>query len=53
MAEQVMTPRVEEKLTKNTFTRNGYKFLGWSKTPGSKTAEYTDEQLISEPLSQL
>ena len=53
MAEQVMTSRVEEKLTKNTFTRNGYKFLGWSKTPGSKTAEYTDEQLISEPLSQL
>ena len=53
MAEQVMTPRVEEKLTKNTFTREGYKFLGWSKTPDSKTAEYTDEQVISEPLSQL
>ena len=53
MAEQVMTPRAEEKLTKNTFTRKGYKFLGWSKTPDSKTAEYTDEQVISEPLSQL
>lgn len=33
-------------LPKNTFTKNGYKFLGWSRTKGSEQADYDDEEKI-------
>ena len=34
------------KLRKNTFTRTGYKFKGWSKNSTATTASYSDEEVI-------
>ena len=31
----------------NTFAKNGYKFLGWSKKKGSEQADYDDEEKIT------
>ena len=36
-------------LTNNGYTRVGYKFIGWSKTASSKTAEYSDGQTLTKP----
>ena len=32
------------KLSKNTYSRTGWRFLGWAKDATATTAEYTDEQ---------
>lgn len=46
MSRQTHTYDSSKKLTKNAFTRNGYKFMGWSDSPDSKTVKYTDEQSV-------
>lgn len=38
-------------LTKNTFAREGYRFLGWASSPTATTAEYVDEASIDTDLS--
>lgn len=42
-----------EKLAKNTFTREGYLFMGWETRDenGLSTGTYTDEQIINTSLS--
>jgi hypothetical protein len=34
-------------LNENTFTRSGYKFLGWATSASSTSATYTDKQTVS------
>lgn len=36
-----------KKLTKNTFTKDGYTFIGWNTNKNASTALYTDEQEVS------
>ena len=38
--------REEKNLTKNTFTRDGYNFLGWSTNPNATSPNYTDEASV-------
>ena len=45
MISQSIELNTSTKLNKNTFTRNGYTFKGWSKQPNGNV-EYTDEQEI-------
>ena len=40
-------------LESNSFTRNGYTFLGWSTTPNATTVEYADgEQVYNLPINR-
>lgn len=39
--------RESVKLRKNTFTREGYTFLGWSASPASTSATYEDEEYVT------
>lgn len=36
----------ERKLTKNTFTHQGYHFAGWAKTPNATKPDFTDEAVM-------
>ena len=47
MDNQSMTYDVGEKLTKNTFIRKGYKFIGWNTTSDGTGTSYSDEQSIN------
>jgi len=47
MADQSFTYDVQQRLRANTYTKNGYGFVGWSKVQSSLTNEYIDEQLVS------
>lgn len=38
---------VQKALTKSTFTKDGFNFLGWAESPVSTSAEYADEQPVS------
>ncbi|MBQ7369667.1 MAG: InlB B-repeat-containing protein [Clostridia bacterium] len=44
--ESLHTYDVEKQLTKNSFARTGYTFMGWSRTHNSVFATYTDEQKV-------
>ena len=47
MSNQIFTAGVSQKLSANTFIRNGYNFTGWNtKTDGSGT-NYTDKQSLT------
>ena len=37
-----------KKLTKNTFTKEGYTFVGWNTNKNASAALYTDEQVVSD-----
>lgn len=39
-------------LNENTFTRSGYKFLGWATSASSTSATYTDKQTVSLSYSR-
>lgn len=39
-------------LNENTFTRSGYKFLGWATDASSTSATYTDKQTVSLSYSR-
>jgi uncharacterized repeat protein (TIGR02543 family) len=47
MADQVFTIVEAKALTANTFTREGYVFIGWSTTPSGNVV-YTDGQTVSK-----
>jgi len=38
-------------LNKNTFTREGYEFLGWAESSTATTPRYTDEQYVEKAFS--
>lgn len=38
-------------LNKNTFTREGYEFLGWNGSSTATTPQYTDEQYVEKAFS--
>lgn len=42
-----------KKLSKNSFERSGYKFLGWAEEANSQTVKYTDEVEIEFSLEYL
>ena len=46
MDDEVYEYNEEKALTKNTYTREGYRFLGWSTDAAVTSAEYTDEQSV-------
>lgn len=46
MKEQVYTYGKSQELSSNSFSREGYKFLGWSTDKSSSTASYTDKQTL-------
>ncbi len=46
MSNQVFTYDTAKALSVNVFTREGYTFLGWSKSATATTATYTDKQLV-------
>ena len=37
-----------KKLTKNTFTKEGFTFIGWNTNKDASTSLYTDEQVVSD-----
>ena len=37
-----------KKLTKNTFTKEGFTFIGWNTNKDANVALYTDEQVVSD-----
>ena len=37
-----------KKLTKNTFTKEGYTFIGWNTNKSSLSVIYTDEQVVND-----
>lgn len=47
MAAQIFNYGESQALSKNTFYRSGYKFIGWSKSYSATTATYTDEESIT------
>ena len=47
MSKTTATYDKEFKLTKNAFTRTGYKFIGWATSENSKTVVYTDQKTVS------
>ena len=44
---QEVEENVKTKLNKNTFTRDGYEFIGWNTKADGKGTAYTDEQEVS------
>ena len=38
----------QETLQKNTYTRKGYTFVGWNSNPYAASAEYSDEQKVTD-----
>ena len=44
---QEVEENVKTKLNKNTFTRDGYEFIGWNTKADGKGTAYTDEQKVS------
>lgn len=47
MADQLFALNTAQKLTKNTFTREGYTFVGWDTLPAKGGTSYTDEQPVT------
>ena len=47
MSDQDVPVDTETALVKNTFKRNGYKFIGWSTVATAKAASLTDEQVVT------
>ena len=47
MSEQIFTHGTSQKLSKNTFTRNGYDFIEWTTNADGTGTAYTNEQSIS------
>ena len=47
MANSSHSYDVAKNLSKNTFTREGYRFLGWSTSNTATTPAYTDEQSVT------
>ena len=46
MSDQEMTYNKQEKLTKNTFVKQGYTFAGWNREPDGTGATYEDEEEV-------
>ena len=46
MDDQNFSVNTAQKLRKNNFERDGYKFIGWSRDSSSTTATYKDEQNV-------
>lgn len=51
MSNSTHTYNVAKNLNANTFTRNGYAFLGWSQSASATTATYTDKQSVKNLTS--
>jgi len=47
MADQSFTYDAAQALTANTFTREGYKFVGWAESTESTGVNYVDKQVVS------
>ena len=47
MEDQSFAVAEKKKLTKNTFTKEGYTFIGWSTNKDSNTVMYSDEEKVS------
>ena len=47
MSSQTFTAGVAQALSANAFTKDGYKFLGWSENSSATTATYDDKQSIT------
>ena len=47
MEKQTFTYGVAQKISKNLFTREGYRFLGWATWSGAPEAKYADEEEYS------
>ncbi len=50
MPNQAFSYGVAQNLSANTFTREGYSFIGWSKT-GTSTVSYTDQEEVKNLTS--
>lgn len=51
MSKTTATYDKEFTLTKNAFSRTGYKFIGWATSANSKTVVYTDQKTVSNLTS--
>lgn len=51
MAEQTFTYDVAQALSKNTFTRSGYTFLGWSDVQDDTTIIYKDQASVKNVVA--
>ena len=51
MEEQTFYEKEEQTLHMNEFEREGYVFLGWSRSPEAEEAEFEDGANITEPLA--
>ena len=53
MATSELTYGTSSKLRKNTFTRAGHSFIGWSTNSSATTATYSDQQSVSNLTTTL
>ena len=51
MANETMPMNAEAVLSKNTFVRDGYNFMGWSESKYDTTVKYGNEQTIPSALT--
>ncbi len=51
MADQSFVCGTAQNLSKNAFTKTGYKFIGWNTSSSAGTALYTDEQEVADLTS--
>ncbi len=51
MDSMSMTYDTAKNLTANEFTKEGYKFLGWSEDSTATKATYTDKELVNDNLT--
>ena len=47
MDQQIFEHGIERQLIANTFTREGYLFMGWNTAPDGSGTSYSDKQIIS------
>lgn len=46
MVDQELEYNVESNINKNTFSKKGYKFLGWSTKPNGTVINYSDQESV-------
>ena len=52
MTGMIFKKGISQRLTRNTFIRNGYAFLGWNSRPDGTGRFYTDQQVVT-PIANI
>lgn len=52
MPDEIFNYTESKALSKNTYTRSGYHFIGWAKSSTSTVIDFEDEQVVSKLLTE-